>query len=147
MVKNILLIGLVGGLMFCFKTNVHANLVRFKQQVQHTQEPTTIAEWKDYITSHYDHLTKDFSDVGDGTHVFDKSYTKWLPQDLKTLKDNAPKAFDFLLQVASPEHFHGESPDNPKAGCNVLNCLLPDYYKTHGGVAAFSKDILSTSGH
>jgi hypothetical protein len=68
--------------------------------------------------------------VGNTGHVFIKSYKKWTPDNLKTLKKEDPQGITFLTQAVQHKRF------------DVLNQLMPDYYNEHGGADAFASDIL-----
>ncbi|MGY3213966.1 hypothetical protein [Mucilaginibacter sp. HD30] len=62
--------------------------------------------------------------------VWVKSYEDWVPSDLKVMKKEAPGALRFLSMAAQRTRY------------DVLEQLLPDYYRDHGGVKAFAADIL-----
>ena len=61
--------------------------------------------------------------------VWVKSYKLWQPEDWATVQKEAPYVLKFLKQAI--EHHR---PD-------VLQQLMPDYYRLHGGLTAFEKDI------
>ncbi len=61
--------------------------------------------------------------------VWVKSYKKWTPEDLTTLQKKDSVTIRFFLQAINHNRL------------DVLEQLLPDYYRTHGGVKAFAADI------
>jgi hypothetical protein len=62
--------------------------------------------------------------------VWVKSYKKWTPEDLVIMKKEAPDVLKFLTQAIARHRL------------DVLTQLLPNYYQAHGGVQAFSDDII-----
>jgi len=62
--------------------------------------------------------------------VWVKSYKKWMPEDLAVMKKETPATLRFLGMAAQKTRY------------DVLEQLLPDYYRTHGGAKAFANDIL-----
>ena len=61
--------------------------------------------------------------------VWVKSYKKWTPDDFETLKKEAPQVLTFLRQAIERNRM------------DVLEQLLPDYYRYRGGAKAFAEDI------
>nr|WP_322624521.1 hypothetical protein [uncultured Flavobacterium sp.] len=61
--------------------------------------------------------------------VWVKSYTRWVPHDLTVMKKEAPDILNFLNQAIAHNRM------------DVLEQLLPDYYRYHGGVKQFAEDI------
>lgn len=85
----------------------------------------------DLMKKLYSNDAKDY--ITDGqTIVWVKSYKKWTPDDLQTLKKRDLDGLQFLLKAC--EHHRWD----------VLNQLLPDYYRNNGGVQAFADDIILT---
>jgi hypothetical protein len=69
--------------------------------------------------------------ITDGQRVvWVKSYKKWTPQDLVVMKKEDPTTLKFLSMAAQ------------RARYDVLEQLLPDYYREHGGAKAFATDIM-----
>jgi len=64
--------------------------------------------------------------------VWVKSYKRWIPDDLNVMKKEAAHVLKFLGQAIQHNRF------------DVLEQLLPDYYRSHGGVRAFAADIQRT---
>jgi hypothetical protein len=58
-----------------------------------------------------------------------KSYTKWTPKDFDIIKKEAPHVLKFLRQAIDHNRV------------DVLEQLLPDYYRYRGGVKQFTEDI------
>ncbi len=71
---------------------------------------------------------EDYATDGQRT-VWVKSYKKWTPSDLAIMKKESPGILKFLSQAIQ----HGR--------LDVLEQLLPNYYRAHGGVDAFAVDI------
>jgi len=61
--------------------------------------------------------------------VWVKSYKRWTPDDLAVMKKEAPDVLAFLGKAVQHNRF------------DVLEQLLPDFYRTHNGVKAFAADI------
>lgn len=61
--------------------------------------------------------------------VWVKSYKKWTPEDFPTLKKEAPHVLKFLREAIARNRM------------DVLEQLLPDYYRYGGGVKQFAEDI------
>lgn len=69
----------------------------------------------------------------DGQYIiWVKSYKKWMPDDLAVLKKEDPQTLNFLHQAIAHNRM------------DVLEQLLPDYYRSHGGIQAFAEDIKNT---
>lgn len=83
----------------------------------------------DAIKAAYYCEDKDYHTDGHRT-VWVKSYKKWMPADFDILKKNAPDVIKFLSQAIQHNRM------------DVLEQLLPNYYRTHDGVQAFANDIL-----
>ncbi len=64
--------------------------------------------------------------------VWVKSYKNWTPGDLIILKNQAPEILKFLGQAIEHKRM------------DVLEQLLPNYYRLHGGVQTFAADIRRT---
>lgn len=76
----------------------------------------------------YDNETRDYITDGQRT-VWVKSYKKWTPADFPTLKKEAPHILKFLREAITRNRL------------DVLEQLLPDYYRYRGGVKQFAEDI------
>lgn len=87
-----------------------------------------IQQTVDAIRGAYNNTDDDYLTDGQRT-VWVKSYKKWRPEDWATVQKEAPHVIKFLKQAI--EHHR---PD-------VLQQLMPDYYRTHGGMQAFERDI------
>lgn len=61
--------------------------------------------------------------------VWVKSYKKWTPDDFPTLKKEAPHVLKFLREAIARNRM------------DVLEQLLPDYYRYRGGLKQFAEDI------
>jgi len=61
--------------------------------------------------------------------VWVKSYRRWVPGDLVILRTEAPDVLNFLRQAIERNRL------------DVLEQLLPDYYRYHGGTKQFAEDI------
>ncbi len=61
--------------------------------------------------------------------VWVKSYKSWTPDDMPILKKEAPDVVKFLNQAIDHNRL------------DVLEQLLPEYYRTHGGVKAFADAV------
>ena len=72
--------------------------------------------------------------ITDGQHIiWVKSYKRWTPEDMVILKKEGPDVLRFLSQAIQHNRF------------DVLDQLLPEYYRTHGGNKAFAADIMAVS--
>lgn len=90
--------------------------------------PDKIQQTIDAIRRAYYCEDDDYHTDGQRT-VWVKSYKRWTPQDWPIVQKEAPHVLKFFRQAI--EHHR---PD-------VLEQLMPDYYRAHGGVKAFEKAI------
>jgi hypothetical protein len=67
--------------------------------------------------------------------VWVKSYRHWTPDDWVVMKKEAPHVLKFLGQAIAHQRL------------DVLEELLPDYYRLHGGVQAFAAAIRRANGN
>ncbi|RKR84219.1 hypothetical protein BDD43_4447 [Mucilaginibacter gracilis] len=65
--------------------------------------------------------------------VWVKSYKRWEPDDLTIMKKEAPPILTFLQRAAQHNRY------------DVLEQLLPDYYREHGGVKAFANAVIQAT--
>ncbi|EHQ29785.1 hypothetical protein [Mucilaginibacter paludis] len=65
--------------------------------------------------------------------VWVKSYKRWEPEDLTIMKKESPSTLRFLGMAAQ------------RARYDVLEQLLPDYYREHGGVKAFANAVIQAT--
>lgn len=61
--------------------------------------------------------------------VWVKSYNRWTPDDFETIKKEEPSLLKFLRQAVAHNRL------------DVLEQILPDYYRYRGGAKAFAEDI------
>lgn len=66
--------------------------------------------------------------------VWVKSYKRWKPSDMQVIKKEAPYLLNFFADAIKYNRL------------DVLEQLLPDYYRSHGGTKAFAADIKKTIG-
>jgi hypothetical protein len=94
-------------------------------------KPNKIQQSIDSIKETYTDENRDY--ITDGQRiVWVKSYKKWLPSDFPTIKKEAPHVLKFFYQAIEHQRL------------DVLEQLLPNYYRFHGGVQAFVEDIKKT---
>jgi hypothetical protein len=93
-----------------------------------SQQPSKIQQAIDAIKAANYCEDEDYHTDGQRT-VWVKSYKNWIAEDLAVMKKEAPDVLKFLNQAISHNRL------------DVLEQLLPTYYKTHGGVKAFAADI------
>ena len=67
--------------------------------------------------------------------VWVKSYKRWTPDDWPTIKKEAPEVITFLNQAIRHNRY------------DVLEQLLPVYYRDHGGVKVFAADAIKAQGN
>jgi hypothetical protein len=65
--------------------------------------------------------------------VWVKSYKKWTPDDLILMQKEDPAILKFLGQAIQHKRY------------DVLEQLLPNYYRAQGGAKAFAADIIQAS--
>jgi len=106
-------------------------LMSFSAKSLHAQS-SKIQQSIDAIKAAYYCEDEDYHTDGKRT-VWVKSYKKWTPTDLITLKKNAPDVLRFLIQAIQHNRI------------DVLEQLLPDFYYTHGNVQTFAIDIQKTA--
>lgn len=100
---------------YCLPTAAQQKTNKIQQSIDAIKEANN-NETSDYIT--------------DGKRiVWVKSYKNWTPEDFATLKKEAPHVLKFLRQAIDHNRM------------DVLEQLLPDYYRYRGGVKAFAEDI------
>jgi hypothetical protein len=93
------------------------------------QKPNKVQQAIDAIKAANYNQDNDY--ITDGQRVvWVKSYKKWTPEDLVFMKKEDPTTLKFLGQAIQRQRF------------DVLEQLLPDYYRAHGGIKAFAADIL-----
>lgn len=91
-------------------------------------KPNRIQEAINSIKETYDDESKDY--ITDGQRiVWVKSYKRWTPSDFPTIKKEAPHVLRFFYKAIEHQRM------------DVLEQLLPNYYRLHGGVQAFVEDI------
>lgn len=84
----------------------------------------------DNLKKLYSNENRDY--ITDGERiVWVKSYRKWSPADLATLKKENPAALQFLVKLCTHPRF------------DILDQLMPEYYRRNGGVRSFAADIMS----
>jgi len=93
------------------------------------QQTNKIQQAVDAIKAANNNEEDDYVTDGQRT-VWVKSYKKWEPKDLLVMKNEDPGTLRFLGMAAQHARY------------DVLGQLLPDYYRTHGGVKAFAADVL-----
>ena len=94
-----------------------------------SQQTSKVQEIINSIKVAYYCEDQDYHTDGQRT-VWVKSYKKWVPQDLEVMKKEAPDILLFLNKAILHNRY------------DVLEQLLPDYYREHGGVKAFTDDIV-----
>jgi len=97
------------------------------------QQHYRIQQAVDAIKTTFTHTDEDYITDGQRT-VWVKSYRKWIPQDLAIMQKEVPGTMHFLVLAAQHNRY------------DVLEQLLPDYYRTHGGVKAFAADVMKEQG-
>lgn len=105
--------------LLCFLPGIAA----FGQQTNKIQEMITSIKQTYYCDD------QDYHTDGQRT-IWVKSYKRWEPQDLAIMKKEAPGMFRFLGMVAQRTRY------------DILEQLLPNYYREHGGVKTFAADII-----
>lgn len=94
-------------------------------------QPNKIQEGINSIKETYADESRDY--ITDGQRiVWVKSYKKWTPSDFPTIKKEAPHVLRFLYKAIEHQRL------------DVLEQLLPNYYRLHGGIKAFVEDIKKT---
>lgn len=96
------------------------------------QKKVTIQETIESIKHAYYCIDQDYHTDGQRV-VWVKSYTRWEPDDLLVMKKEAAHILTFLTTAVKYNRF------------DVLEQLLPDYYRKNGGVKAFATDIEKTA--
>jgi F0F1-type ATP synthase delta subunit len=95
------------------------------------QQSGKIQQLIDSIKEIYDDPENDYHT--DGRHiVWVKSYKKWTASDLVVMKKEDPQTLNFLKQAIQRNRL------------DVLEQLLPEYYRARGGVKQFAEDISNT---
>ncbi len=93
-----------------------------------TAQTDKIQQAVDAIKAAHYCMDEDYHTDGRRT-VWVKSYKRWKPEDWPTVQKEAPGVLSFLKKAVL---YHRS---------DVLEQLMPDYYRTHGGVNAFEKAI------
>ncbi len=93
------------------------------------QQVNKIQQTIDALKATYDSKDQDY--LTDGNRVvWVKSYKRWEPDDMSVIEKEAPHVLVFLNQAIQHNRY------------DVLEQLLPDYYRAHGGAKAFAADVM-----
>lgn len=113
-----------------FLTFATCLLISYSVPIVAQEKPDKIQRSIDLIKKANYSENADYHTDGQRT-VWVKSYKKWTPYDFGTIQKEAPKVLTFLRQAIDHNRL------------DVLEQLLPDYYRYNGGVKVFAKDIMN----
>ena len=109
--------------LLAFLFGISPVLKAFSQQTNKIQDAVNSIKEAYYCED------EDYHTDGQRT-VWVKSYKKWTPEDLAVLKKEATPILTFLVRAVQHSRY------------DVLEQLLPDYYRARGGVKAFADDVI-----